>query len=282
MDEGDAGGNCPEEGRGGAGAARTRAKAQRRRRPRAAAGFEFSAARRLAAPRYAARMIPLQDDTPSARKACVTISLIIACCVVFLWQRSLDEAAARRVLAALGAIPAVLLTSARLPPDLQWVPRHASILTSMFLHGGWLHLLGNMLYLWIYGDNVEDSMGHGRFLLFYCLCGIAAVYAQALSDPHSAFPIIGASGAISGILGAYLLLFPRAKVLTLVFLPFFFSTLRLPAMWLLLLWFAAQLASDFGVHGGDGVAFRAHIGGFLAGMLLVPLLKRRDAPLFAP
>ena len=154
-------------------------------------------------------------------------------------------------------------------------------LTSMFLHGGWLHLLGNMLYLWIYGDNVEDSMGHGRFLLFYCLCGIAAVYAQALSDPHSAFPIIGASGAISGILGAYLLLFPRAKVLTLVVLPFFFTTLRLPAMWLLLLWFAAQLVSDLGLHGGDGVAFRAHIGGFLAGMLLVPLLKRRNTPLFS-
>jgi membrane associated rhomboid family serine protease len=227
-------------------------------------------------------MIPLQDDTPSARKAYVTISMIVACCLVFLWQRSLDEAAARRVLAALGAIPAVLLTSARLPPDLEWVPRHASVVTSMFLHGGWLHLLGNMLYLWIYGDNVEDSMGHGRYLLFYGLCGVAAVYAQALSDPHSAYPIIGASGAISGVLGAYLLLFPRAKVLTLVLLPFFLTTLRLPAMWLLLLWFAAQLASDFGVHGGDGVAFRAHIGGFLAGMLLVPLLKRRDVPLFAP
>jgi membrane associated rhomboid family serine protease len=227
-------------------------------------------------------MIPLQDDSPSAHKAYVTISLIGVCCLAFLWQHSLDDAAARRVVAALGAIPAVLLTDARLPHDLEWVPRHASVVTSMFLHGGWLHLLGNMLYLWIYGDNVEDGMGHGRYLLFYCLCGIAAVYAQALSDPHSAFPIIGASGAISGVLGAYLLLFPRAKVLTLVMLPFFFTTLRLPAMWLLLLWFAAQLVSDLGRHGGDGVAFRAHIAGFLAGMLLVPLLKRRDTLLFAP
>jgi membrane associated rhomboid family serine protease len=226
-------------------------------------------------------MIPLRDDTPSARKAYVTMSLMAACCLVFLWQRSLDEAAAARAVAALGAIPAVLLTNARLPLDLQWVPRHASVVTSMFLHGGWLHLLGNMLYLWIYGDNVEDGMGHGRYVLFYCLCGVAAVYAQALSDPHSAFPIIGASGAISGVLGAYLLLFPRSKVLTLVVLPFFLTTLRLPAMWLLLLWFAAQLASDWGWHGGAGVAFRAHIGGFLAGMLLVPLLKRREVPLFA-
>jgi membrane associated rhomboid family serine protease len=228
-------------------------------------------------------MIPLKDDTPAARKPYVTISLIVACCSVFLWQRMLDATASRRAVAALGAIPAVLLTDAHLPVDLQWIPRYTSLFTYMFLHGGWLHLLGNMLYLWIFGDNVEDSMGHSRYLLFYCLCGIAAIYAQALSDPHSAYPIIGASGAISGVLGAYLLLFPRAKVLTLVLLPFFFTTLRLPAMLLLLLWFAVQLVSDLAGHaGGASVAFRAHIGGFLAGMLLVPLLKRRDVPLLAP
>ena len=153
----------------------------------------------------------------------------------------------------------------------------------MFLHGGWMHLLGNMLFLWIYGDNVEDALGHARYLAFYLLCGVAAIFAQALSDPGSAYPIIGASGAISGVLGAYLLLFPRSKVLTLVLLPFFFTTLRLPAMLLLLLWFAVQLISDFAVAGGGAsVAFRAHIGGFVAGMLLVPLLKRRDVALFAP
>jgi membrane associated rhomboid family serine protease len=227
-------------------------------------------------------MIPLKDDTPSALKPVVTISLIVACCAVFLWQRSLDAASSRRAVAALGAIPAVLLTNARLPIDLQWLPRYGSLFTSMFLHGGWLHLSGNMLYLWIYGDNVEDCMGHARYLLFYCCCGVAALGAQALSNPHSAYPIIGASGAISGVLGAYLLLFPRAKVLTLVLLPFFFTTLRLPAMLLLLLWFAVQLVSDFAVpDGGASVAFRAHIGGFLAGMLLVPVLKRREVPLFA-
>jgi membrane associated rhomboid family serine protease len=225
-------------------------------------------------------MIPLKDDTPSTLKPYVTLSLIAACCGVFLWQRTLDAAAGRRVLAALGAIPAVLLTDARLPPDLQWLPRYASLFTYMFLHGGWLHLCGNMLYLWIYGDNVEDGMGHARYLLFYCLCGVAAIGAQAASDPHSAYPVIGASGAISGVLGAYLLLFPRAKVLTLVLLPFFFTTLRLPAMLPLLLWFAVQLVSDLAGHGGASVALRAHIGGFLAGMLLVPLLKRRDVRLF--
>jgi membrane associated rhomboid family serine protease len=226
-------------------------------------------------------MIPLKDDTPSSLRPYVTISLIAACCGVFLWQRSLDLGQARRVVDALGAIPAVLTTDARLPQDLQWIPRYGTPFTSMFLHGGWMHLLGNMLFLWIYGDNVEDGLGHLRFLLFYLVCGIAAVFAQALGNPGSPYPIIGASGAISGVLGAYLLLFPRAKVLTLVLLPFFVTTLRIPAMLLLLLWFAAQLIGDFAVSGpGASVAFGAHIGGFLTGLLLAPLLKRRDVKLF--
>jgi membrane associated rhomboid family serine protease len=226
-------------------------------------------------------MIPLKDDTPSASKPIVTFSLIGACAVVFLWQCSLDAATGRRALAALGAIPAVLLGNARLPQDLHWVPRFGSIFTSMFLHGGWMHLLGNMLFLRIYGDKVEDGMGHVRFLCFYLLCGVIAVLAQSLPDPNSAYPVIGASGAISGVLGAYLMLFPRANIMTLVLLPFFFTTLRVPAMLLLLLWFAVQLLSDFAVHGGEGVAFRAHIGGFLAGMVLVVLFKRRGVALFA-
>ena len=226
-------------------------------------------------------MIPLRDDRPSALKPYVTYSLIAACSSVFLWQRSLGTTLDRRAIDALGAIPAVLLTGARLPQDLAWVPRYATPFTSMFLHAGWMHLLGNMLFLWIYGDNVEDAMGHARYLLFYVCCGIAAILAQALSSPQSPYPIVGASGAISGVLGAYLLLFPRAKVLTLVLLPFFFTTLRVPAMLLLPLWFAVQLVSDIAGSGG-GVAFRAHIGGFLAGMLLVPVLKRRAVKLFAP
>jgi membrane associated rhomboid family serine protease len=227
-------------------------------------------------------MIPLKDDSPSAAKAYVTFSLIAACGAVFVWQHSLASGAARQAVDALGAIPAVLLTDARLPPDLSWLPRYATPFTSMFLHGGWMHLLGNMLFLWIYGANVEDAMGHVRYLLFYFICGIVALLAQALADPHSAYPIIGASGAISGVLGAYLLLFPRANILTLVLLPFFFATVRLPAMLLLLLWFAVQLISEVAVSGGDAsVAFRAHIGGFLAGMLLAPVFKRREVRLFA-
>ena len=227
-------------------------------------------------------MIPLQDDSPSASKPWVIIGLIVGCAGVFLWQCTLDAASGQQAVAALGAVPAVLLTDARLPADLRWIPRFASPFTSMFLHGGWMHLLGNMLFLWIYGDNVEDAMGHARFLAFYLLCGAAAIFVQALANPDSPYPIIGASGAISGVLGAYLLLFPRARVLTLVLLPFFFTTLRMPVMLLLLLWFAVQLISDLAVSdGGASVAFRAHIGGFLTGMLLVPVFKRRGVRLFA-
>jgi membrane associated rhomboid family serine protease len=227
-------------------------------------------------------VIPLQDDTPAASKPLATLGLIGACVAVFLWQQSLAPEAARRAVFALGAIPAVLSGHARLPADLVWEPRYLSAFTSLFLHGGWLHLAGNLLFLWIYGDNVEDSMGPWRFLAFYFLCGIAAVIAQVLPNPQAAYPMIGASGAISGVLGAYLLLFPRANVLTLVLLPFFFTTVRLPAMLLLPLWFAVQLLSDLaGPADGAGVAFRAHIGGFLAGMLLVSLFKRHDVGLFA-
>ena len=227
-------------------------------------------------------MIPLKDDSTSASRPYVTYSLIALCGAVFVWEQLLDETAARHAVVGLGAIPAVLLTDARLPPDFVWIPRYATPFTAMFLHAEWLHLLGNMLFLWIYGNNVEHAMGHIRYLAFFLSCGIAAVFAQALADPHSAYPIIGASGAISGVLGAYLVLFPRAKVLTLVLLPFFVTTLRIPAMALLLVWFAAQLLSAAAVAGGDaGVAFRAHIGGFVAGVLLVTVLKRREVRLLA-
>jgi membrane associated rhomboid family serine protease len=137
-----------------------------------------------------------------------------------------------------------------------------------------MHIIGNMLYLWIFGDNVEDGMGHGRFLAFYLLSGIAAVGAQALPDPGSTVPMIGASGAISGVLGAYLLMHPRANVLVMVPLGFLLPIIRLPAMLVLGMWFLLQLLSELGAGGGAGVAFRAHIGGFVAGMAMLPLFKR--------
>jgi membrane associated rhomboid family serine protease len=146
-----------------------------------------------------------------------------------------------------------------------------------------MHLIGNMLYLWIFGNNVEDAMGHVRFVLFYLLCGIVAALAQALPNPDSTIPMIGASGAISGVLGAYLLLYPRARVLVLVPLGYYTRLVHLPAMFVLGFWFVLQLInSALLTQTGGGVAWGAHIGGFVAGMALIPLFKRRNVPLFAP
>ena len=220
-------------------------------------------------------MIPLRDDNPSSIAPVVTIGLIVACVLMFLWELSFG-ASSQRVIYALGVVPASLLGRGDLPAELTWVPPWATVFTSMFMHGGWMHLIGNMLYLWIFGDNVEDSMGHGRFVVFYLLCGIAAVLAQALPDPNSTVPMVGASGAISGVLGAYLLLYPHARVLVVIPLGFILQTMRVPAGIVLLLWFGLQLLSNAMAQAGQGgVAFRAHIGGFVAGMLLIPIFKQR-------
>ncbi len=226
-------------------------------------------------------MIPLRDSTPTRRLPLVTWSLLAACVGVFMWQLSLEQAALERVIMALGVVPASLLGDYSLPPDVAMVPPVASIFTSMFLHGGWLHLISNMLYLWIFANNVEDSMGRGRFLLFYLLCGVVAVFAQAVPDPGSEIPMIGASGAISGVLGAYLLLLPRARILMLVPIVVIWTVLRLPAVLVLGLWFVIQLAQHLMSDPGQGgVAFGAHVGGFVAGLVLLPLFKRRGVPLF--
>jgi membrane associated rhomboid family serine protease len=228
-------------------------------------------------------VIPLRDENVPARLPIVTRVLVVACVLVFLWQMSLGLEAGQAAVYALGVIPAVLLGRESLPPELAVVPPSFTVLTSMFMHGGLMHLLGNMLYLWIFGDNVEDSMGRLRFAVFYVLCGAAAVFAQALPDPASTVPMIGASGAISGVLGAYLLLFPHARVLVGIPLGFVLQTVHLRAGVVLALWFVLQLLSNVLDSGqGGGVAFRAHIGGFVAGMLLVPLFKRRAVPLRLP
>ena len=228
-------------------------------------------------------MIPLRDDNPTTIQPLVTIALIVACALVFLWQISLGSHGFEAAVARLGVIPAALLGGKTLPPELVLVPPTMTVFTSMFLHGGWMHLIGNMLYLWIFGNNVEDAMGHVRFVIFYLLCGIAAVLAQSLPNPESTIPMIGASGAISGVLGAYLLLYPHARVLVLIPLGFYTQLVHLPAMAVLGFWFVLQLASTAlaDPHAG-GVAFGAHIGGFAAGMALLPLFKRRHVRLFAP
>ncbi len=225
-------------------------------------------------------LIPLKDENPSSTTPVISYVIIILCILVFLWQLSLGPNQ-QIAIYTFGLIPAVLVQGATLPPDLSVVPPAVTIFTSMFLHGGWLHLMGNMLYMWIFADNVEDSMGHGRFTVFYLLCGVAAAMAQALPAPGSKVPMIGASGAISGVLGAYTLLHPRAHVLVLVPLGFFSQIARLPALLVLGLWFVLQLISELAAPEGAGVAFRAHLGGFVAGMCLIPLFKRAGVSLMS-
>jgi membrane associated rhomboid family serine protease len=229
-------------------------------------------------------MIPLHDDNPTRIRPLVTIVAIAGCVLVFLWQMSLGGEGGQRAVYSLGVIPAVLFDRAELPAELAWIPAEATIFTSMFLHGGIMHLVGNMLYLWIFGNNIEDSMGHVRFAIFYLLCGVTAALGQAWMNPDSQIPMIGASGAISGVLGAYLLLFPHARVLTVVPLGLYSQMIRLPALLVLGFWFVMQIFSSAAAGGGDqgGVAWFAHIGGFVAGMVLIPMFKYRDVPLFHP
>ncbi|HEU4684275.1 MAG TPA: rhomboid family intramembrane serine protease [Nitrospira sp.] len=224
-------------------------------------------------------MIPLHDDNPTEITPIVTVGIILVCALVFLYQASLPAEPGELFVFQYGAIPAVVFGHAELP--VVAVPPYATLLTSMFLHGGWMHLIGNMLYLWIFGNNIEDVMGHARFVLFYLLCGVLAALSHAVIDPSSTIPMVGASGAISGVLGAYILLFPRAHVLVLI--PAF-GTARVPAGIVLGMWFATQLLSGGMTVGtqGAGVAFFAHIGGFVAGMVLIGFFKRPEVPYFAP
>jgi membrane associated rhomboid family serine protease len=222
-------------------------------------------------------MIPIRDENPVRRPPLLTYGVIAGCVLVFLWQSSLGERAQQEAVYALGMIPATLSGHAELVPRLAVVPPWMTLLTSMFLHGGLLHLLGNLLYLWIFGNNVEDAMGHLRYAAFYATCGVAAGLTQALGNLASPVPMIGASGAISGVLGAYLMLYPHARVL--VWVPFG-GLLHLPASLVLGTWFLIQvLASALAGEEEGGVAFGAHVGGFVAGLLLVPIFKRRQVPL---
>ncbi|MBI2368738.1 MAG: rhomboid family intramembrane serine protease [Deltaproteobacteria bacterium] len=229
-------------------------------------------------------MIPLHDDNPTEIRPVVTVSFIAACVLIFLYQLSLDERAGLLFVYRLGAIPAVIFGKAALPPELAAISPAFSLITSMFLHGGFMHLIGNMVYLWIFGNNVEDAMGHGRFIVFYGTCGVLAALTHALTAPDSRVPMIGASGAISGVLGAYLLLYPHARVLVLIPLGIFTRLVYLPAGLVLGLWFALQLLSGTASisQGGGGVAWFAHVGGFVAGMALIGVFKRRRVRFFNP
>lgn len=226
-------------------------------------------------------MIPIHDDNPTHIRPYVTWAIIGVCVAAFLWQLSLDPTTERNVVYALGVVPSVVLGEKFLPPEVVLVPSFVTLITSMFMHGGWMHLIGNMLFLWIFGNNIEDAMGHIKFIVFYGICGLAAAGGQIASDPGSTVPMIGASGAISGVLGAYLLLYPRARVLMLIWLGFFVTTMRIPAVIVLGGWIALQLYSAAASDGSaGGVAWWAHIGGFAAGLALITFFRDRQIPLF--
>jgi len=217
-------------------------------------------------------MIPLKDDIPTQSFPLVTIALVVINVLVYVYQLTLSSEALETFLFRFGAIP-VRLTHpfARDLPLPQTLPFGLTIFSSMFLHGGLFHLLGNMLYLWIFGNNVEDYLGHFKYIIFYLISGFFAAFIHTLSDLSSPVPMIGASGAIAGILGAYLVLFPRANVSTLFIFIIFFKIIKLPAVLILGLWFLVQLLNA-GTVGGS-VAWYAHVGGFITGAVLIRTFK---------
>lgn len=227
-------------------------------------------------------MIPLRDLNPRRGRPVVTVLLIAVNAVLFIYELSLGAAGLDRFLLQAAFIPAKVLGASGPGAGLDF--GLGSALLSMFLHGGLLHFLGNMLFLWVFGDNVEDRLGHWRFVVFYVACGFAATTLQALSNPSSTIPTIGASGAIAGVLGAYLFLFPRARIVTLFWLGIFVTTVQVPALLYLVLWFVMQFFSGLislgsRTSGEGGVAWFAHIGGFLAGPLLLWIFGvRRTEP----
>ena len=224
-------------------------------------------------------VIPLKDSNPTERFPIITVVIITLNIIVFLYQTTLDDDAVEFFIGAFSLVPARLFHAGTVLPGP--VPVGITIVTSQFLHGGLFHLIGNMLYLWIFGNNVEDAMGRIRFIIFYLLCGALASMAHALTNHQSNLPMIGASGAISGILGAYVLLYPKARVLTLFTLGFFVRLIEVPAMVVLGFWFVFQFLNALVAQGtGGGVAWFAHIGGFLAGLALIIVFKRSDVPLW--
>lgn len=235
-------------------------------------------------------MIPYRDENPTAVTPVVTVAIIALNVLVWVFIEGLG--APRPLAAAVcnyGLIPGEVLQ--RLPPGSGFQmgpgafctvdpsPQYWTVLTSMFMHGGWMHLIGNMVFFWVFGNNIEDAMGHGRFAVFYLLCGVAAAAAQVLITPTSVVPMVGASGAISGVLGSYLLLYPRVRVHALLLLGFYITTITLPAYVMLGYWIILQILGSLpalGARDTGGTAFFAHIGGFIAGLLLIRLFAKPE------
>jgi membrane associated rhomboid family serine protease len=212
-------------------------------------------------------MFPLRDDRPTYTAPIVTTLIIVACAFVFLFELTLDEYSRNYFITLYGVVPAH--------------PRLETLVTSMFLHGGWSHIIGNMLFLWAFGRSLEDAMGHTKFLGFYLACGVIAGIVQVIFNLNSRIPTVGASGAIAGVMGAYLIKFPRARIHTLVFVFIFLTTIEIPAAFILIYWFFVQVFSGYGSIAHTqltepGVAVFAHIGGFISGMILVNVMGTQN------
>ena len=216
-------------------------------------------------------MIPLKDDNPTTGRPIVTYALIASCVLIFLIQLGSESYKTGQLFYSYGLIPSVLMGHNTLPMDLYAVPGYVTIFTSMFMHGGFMHLIGNMLYMWIFADNIEDNLGPLKFLIFYLLAGIGAAMTQVLMDTYSQVPMVGASGAIGGVLGAYLINHPNARVLVLIPFGFFSQLIKIRALYVLGFWFILQFIST-----GGGVAYAAHIGGFVSGMILILFFNKKS------
>ena len=215
-------------------------------------------------------MIPLKDDNPTSSKPIVTYFIIGLCVLVFLMQIGSQSYRTGQLFYSYGLIPSVLMGHEQLPMDVYIVPAYITIFSSMFMHGGFMHIIGNMLYMWIFADNIEDDLGSKKFIIFYLLSGIGAAMTQVLIDTHSQVPMVGASGAIGGVLGAYLINHPKAKVLVLIPFGFFSQLIKIRALYVLGFWFILQFISQ-----GGGVAYAAHIGGFVSGIILILFFNKK-------
>ena len=215
-------------------------------------------------------MIPLKDDNPTSGRPTVTYFLIGLCVVVFLIQLGSQSYKTGQLFYSYGLIPSVLMGHNQLPMDLYVIPAYVTIFSSMFMHGGFMHIIGNMLYMWIFADNIEDDLGPIKFIIFYLLSGIGAAMTQVLVDTHSQVPMVGASGAIGGVLGAYLINHPKARVLVLIPFGFFSQLIKIKALYVLGFWFILQFISS-----GGGIAYAAHIGGFVSGMILILFFNKK-------
>ena len=222
-------------------------------------------------------MIPLKDDNPTSGKPIVTYCIIGLCILIFLIQLSSQSYKTGELFYSYGLIPSVLMGRNQLPMDLYIVPGWLTIFTSMFMHGGFMHLAGNMLYMWIFADNIEDNLGPLKFLIFYLFAGIGAAMTQVLIDTQSEVPMVGASGAIGGVLGAYLINHPNARVLVLIPFGFFSQLIKIKALYVLGFWFILQFISS-----GGGVAYAAHIGGFVSGMILILFFNKKSKIMKGP